>query len=32
MFSVTGMSWSRSTDLKTSLSMQSAEASTPAPT
>jgi hypothetical protein len=32
MFSVTGMSWSRITDLKTSLSMQSAEASTPAPT
>ncbi len=32
MFSVTGMSWSRMTDLKTSLSMQSAEASTPAPT
>ena len=32
MFSVTGMPWSRSTALKTSLSMQSAEASTPAPT
>ena len=32
MFAVTGMPWSRSTDLKTSLSMQSAEASTPAPT
>ena len=31
MFSVTGMPWSRSTALNTSLSMQSAEASTPAP-
>ena len=32
MFSVTGIPWSRITDLKTSLSMQSADASTPAPT
>ena len=32
MLRVTGMSWSRITDLKTSLSMHSAEASTPAPT
>ncbi len=32
MFSVTGMPWSRRIALKMSLSMQSAEASTPAPT
>ena len=32
MLRVTGMPWSRITALKTSLSMQSAEPSTPAPT